>query len=238
MTCVGDGGELGKDARVPGADFIELDVRDGLQAPIQTCPLGVGQRWGELLEFGRVEEEETGTKAVDSRTMFSIGGVGNWDVVEDGKASAGCLELSSDDLEEIGNLQALEVESTGRGRRGDGGVSGGGLRGGDAGGKRGASKTLLERAALLLGTLLGGKALDRGAMAGLARVNLVPIGGGEGAWGYSGHFRDVLNDSADVARRVVVRASRLAARLENVGDELGEVAAKTRLRSGARFAGH
>ena len=97
---------------------------------------------------------------------------------------------------------------------------------------------MLERAALLLGTLLGGKALDRGAMAGLARVDLVPIGGGEGAWGYSGRFGNVLDDGADVARRVVVRASRLAARLEDVGDELGEVAAKTRLGSGARFAGH
>ena len=105
----------------------------------------------------------------------------------------------------------FEVEDARRGRRGDGGVSGGGLRGGNAGGERGAGKTLLERAALLLSTLLGGKVLDRGAMAGLARVNLVPIGGGEGAWGYSRHFGDVLNDSADVARRVVVRVSRLAA---------------------------
>ena len=97
---------------------------------------------------------------------------------------------------------------------------------------------MLERAALLLSTLLGGEALDRGAVAGLARVDLVPIGGGEGARGYSGRFGDVLNDSADVACRVVVRASRLAARLKNVGNELGEVAAKMRLRSGARFARH
>ena len=149
MTCVGDGGELGKDARVPGADLIELDVRDGLQAPVQTCPLSVGQCRGELLELGRVEEEETGAKAVDSRTMFSIGGVGDWDVVEDGEASAGCLELGSDDLEEIGNLQALEVEGTGRGRRGNGSESGGSLRGGNVGGERGAGETLFERTALL-----------------------------------------------------------------------------------------
>ena len=104
MTCVGDSGELGKDARVPGTDLVELDVRDGLQAPIQTCPLGVGQRRGELLELGCVEEEETGTKAVDSRTMFSIGGVGDRDVVEDGEAGAGGFELSPDDLKEIGDL--------------------------------------------------------------------------------------------------------------------------------------
>ena len=135
MTGVGDGGELGENARVPGADFVELDVRDGLQAPIQTRPLGVGKRRGELLKLGCVEEEEAGAKAVNGRTMFSIGGVGNWDVVKDGEASAGCLELSSDDLEKIGNFQALEVEGTGRRRRGNGGVGSGGLRGGDAGGE-------------------------------------------------------------------------------------------------------
>ena len=72
----------------------------------------------------------------------------------------------------------------------------------------------------------------------MARVDLVPVGWGEGAGGYAGRFRDVLYDCADVTRRVVVGASRLAARLKDVGDELGEVAAKTRLRSGARFAGH
>ena len=36
MTCVGDSGELGENARVPGANFIKLDVGDGLQAPIDT----------------------------------------------------------------------------------------------------------------------------------------------------------------------------------------------------------
>ena len=97
---------------------------------------------------------------------------------------------------------------------------------------------MLERAALLLGMLLGGKALDRGAMAGLARVNLVPIGRGEGSGGYTGHLGDVLDDSADVARCVVVGSTSLAARLKDVGDELGQVAAKARLRRGARFAGH
>ena len=124
MTRVGDGGEFGENARIPGADFTKLDVSNGLETPIETRPLGVGERRGEFLELGGVEEEETGAKAVDSRTMFSIGGVGDWDVVEDGEAGTGCLELSSDDLEEIGNLQALEVEGTGRGRRGNGSESG------------------------------------------------------------------------------------------------------------------
>ena len=72
----------------------------------------------------------------------------------------------------------------------------------------------------------------------MARVDLVPVGWGKGAGGYAGRFRDVLNNRADIARCVVVRASRLAARLEDVSDELGEVAAKTRLGGGARFAGH
>ena len=97
---------------------------------------------------------------------------------------------------------------------------------------------MLKRAALLLSALFGDEALDGGTVAGLARVNLVPIGWGEGAGGYAGRFGDVLYDRADVARRVVIGAPRLAARLKNVGDELGEVAAKARLRSGARFAGH
>ena len=97
---------------------------------------------------------------------------------------------------------------------------------------------MLERAALLLSALFGDEALDGGTVAGLARVNLVPIGWGEGAGGYARRFGDVLDNSVDVARSVVVRAARLATRLEDVGDELGEVAAKTRLRSGARFARH
>ena len=71
-----------------------------------------------------------------------------------------------------------------------------------------------------------------------AGVDLVPVGGGEGAWGYAGRFGDVLDNSADVARGVVIGTTSLAARLKDVGDELGEVAAKARLRSGARFAGH
>ena len=97
---------------------------------------------------------------------------------------------------------------------------------------------MLKRAALLLSALFGNEALDGGTVAGLACVNLVPIGWGEGAGGYAGRFGDVLYDCADVTRRVVVRSSRLAARLKDVGDELGKVAAKTRLRSGARFARH
>ena len=160
MTCVGDGGELGEDARVPGANFIELDVSNGFETPVETRPLGVGKRRGEFLKLSGVQEEEAGAKAVNGRTMFSIGGVGNWDVVKDGEASAGCLELSSDDLEKIGNFQALEVEGTGRGRRGNGSEGGGGLCGGDARGEGGAGKALLEGAALLLSALIGNKALD------------------------------------------------------------------------------
>ena len=72
----------------------------------------------------------------------------------------------------------------------------------------------------------------------MARVDLVPVGWGEGAGGYAGRFRDVLYDRADVTRRVVVRSSRLSARLKDVGDELGQVAVKAQLRRGARFAGH
>ena len=130
------------------------------------------------------------------------------------------------------------LAGAGRGRRGDGSVGGGGLRSSDAGGERGAGKALLEGTALLLSALLSGEALGRGAVAGLMRVDLVPISGGEGAGGHAGCFRDVLNDCANVASRVVIWAARLATRLDDVGDELGEVVAKTRLGSGARFAGH
>ena len=238
MTRVGNGGELGEDARVSGADFVKLDVGNRLQAPIETRPLGVGKRRGQLLELGGVEEEETGTKSIDGRAMFAIGGVGDGDIVEDGEASAGCFELGPDDLEEVGDFETLKVEGAGRGRRGNGSVGGGGLRGGDAGGERGAGEALLEGTALLLSTLLGGETLDGGAVAGLAHVNLVPISRSEGTGGYTGRFGDVLYDRADVARRVVIGASRLATRLEDVSDELVEVAAKTRLRSGARFARH
>ena len=90
----------------------------------------------------------------------------------------------------------------------------------------------------MLSTLLGNETLNGGAVAVLTRVDLVAVSRGEGAWGYSGRFGDVLNDRADVASRVMVWAARLATRLDDVGDELGEVAAKTRLGSGARFAGH
>ena len=97
---------------------------------------------------------------------------------------------------------------------------------------------MLKRAALLLSVLFGDEALDGGTVADLARVNLVPIGWGEGAGGYAGRFGDVLDNSTDVAGCVMVGPTSLAARLEDVGDELGEVAAKTRLGGGARFAGH
>ena len=97
---------------------------------------------------------------------------------------------------------------------------------------------MLEGAALLLSALLGNETLNGGAVAVLTRVDLVPVSRGEGAWGYSGRFGDVLDDRADVASRVVVWAARLATRLDDVGDKLGKPAAKTRLGSGARFAGH
>ena len=238
MTRVGDSGEFGENARIPGADFAKLDVSNGLETPIETRPLGVGERRGEFLELGGVQKEETGAETIDGNAMLTIGRVRDRDVVEDGEASAGCLELGSDDLEEVGNLQALEVEGTGCGCRGNGSESGGSLRGSDAGGERGAGKTLFERTALLLSALFGGESLDGGTVAGLARIDLVSIGWGEGSGGYAGRFGDVLHDSADVARCVVVRPTSLAARLKDVSDELGEVATKTRLGSGARFARH
>ena len=53
-----------------------------------------------------------------------------------------------------------------------------------------------------------------------------------------GHFGDILNDSADIACCVVIQASRLVARLEDVSDELGEVMAKTWLGGSTKFAKH
>ena len=194
MTCVGDGGELGEDARVPSADFVELDVSNRFETPVEARPLGVGERRGELLELGGMQEEETGAEVIDGRTVFAVGGVWDGDVVKDGEAGASGFELGADDFEEVGHLQTLKVKGAGRGRRGDGGVGGGGLRGGDAGGERGAGEALLEGTALLLSTLLGGEMLDRGAVAGLARVNLVPIGRSEGTGGHTGRFGDVLYD--------------------------------------------
>ena len=44
----------------------------------------------------------------------------------------------------------------------------------------------------------------------MARVDLVPIGWGEGTGGHTGCFGDVLYDCADVTRRVVIGAPRLA----------------------------
>ena len=57
MTRVGDGGELGENARVPSADFIELDVSNRFETLVETRPLGVGERRGELFELGGMQEE-------------------------------------------------------------------------------------------------------------------------------------------------------------------------------------
>ena len=88
MTCVGDGGKLGENARVPSADFIELDVSNRFETPVETRPLGVGKRRGELLELGGVQEEETGAEVIDGGAMLTIGGVRDRDVVEDSQTGA------------------------------------------------------------------------------------------------------------------------------------------------------
>ena len=75
--------------------------------------------------------------------------------------------------------------------------------------KRGTREALLEEVALLLSVLLGDKMLDGGSVAGLARVYLVPVGGGERTGSYAGCFRDVLYDCTDIASHVMVRAARL-----------------------------
>ena len=90
---------------------------------------------GKLFELGGVEEEETGTEAVDSRAMLTVGGVGNRDIVKNSKASAGSFELGLDDLEEIRDLQTFKVECTGCRRRGNRGESSRGLSGGNARGE-------------------------------------------------------------------------------------------------------
>ena len=92
--------------------------------------------------------------------MFTTGRVRDRDVVEDSQTGASRLELSSDNLEEIGDLQTLEVEGARCGRRGDRGEGGGSLSGGDARGEGGTGEALLEGAALLLSALIGDKALD------------------------------------------------------------------------------
>ena len=189
----------------------------------------MGKRWGELLERGGVQEEEASAETIDGCAVFAVGRLWDRDVVEDGEARSGCFELGADDFEEVGHLQTLKVEGAGRGCRGDGGVGGGGLRGGDAGGERRTGEALFEGTALLLGALFGNEALDGGAVTGLARVDFVPIGRSKSTGGYSGRFGDVLNNRADVASCVVVWAACLATRLDDVGDELGEMAAKTRL---------
>ena len=64
MTRVGDGGELGEDARVPGVDFIELDVSNGFEIPVETRPLGVGERLSRRQGSTRQRE----TKAAEAMT--------------------------------------------------------------------------------------------------------------------------------------------------------------------------
>ena len=63
---------------------------------------------------------------------------------------------------------------------------------------------LFKGAVLLLNVLLDNKLLNGGAMAGLACVNLIPVGRSEGAWGYAKCFRNVLYNHANVASCVVV----------------------------------
>ena len=231
MTRVGNSGELGKDARVPGANFIELDVGDRLQAPIQTRSLGVGERWGELLEFGCVQEEEMGAKTIDGHTVLAVSGLWYRDVVEDSEAGAGGFELGSNNFEKVGDFETFKVEGTGRGGRGDGSVGGRGFCfcGGDAGSERGAGEALLEGAALLLSALLSSETLDRGAVAGLLCVDFIPVGWDKDTEDQSRCFRDILNDCADVTRHVMVWVPCFAAQLENVSNKLRQVAVKTRL---------
>ena len=53
-------------------DFIEFDVGDELQAPIDTCSLGVGECQGKLLELRDMEEEEASVSRlalVDARSV-------------------------------------------------------------------------------------------------------------------------------------------------------------------------
>ena len=64
----------------------------------------MGERQSELLKLGDMQEEETGAEAVNSHTVFAIGGVGNGDVVKDGEVSVDDFELCPDDLEKIGDL--------------------------------------------------------------------------------------------------------------------------------------
>ena len=101
MTRVGDGGEFGENARIPGVDFTKLDVSNGLETPIETRPLGVGERRGEFLELGGVQEEKTGAETIDGGAVLAIGRVWDRDVVEYGEASARGFEFSPDNLEEI-----------------------------------------------------------------------------------------------------------------------------------------
>ena len=72
----------------PGVDFVEFDVGNGFQTPIDTCSLSVGECWSELLELCNMGKEKAGIKAVNSRAMFTIGRVGDRDVIEDGEVGA------------------------------------------------------------------------------------------------------------------------------------------------------
>ena len=104
MTGIGNGGELGENLQVLGADFAKLNVCNGFETPIDMCPLGVGKHWGKLLKLGGMKEEEVGTETVDNCAMFTVGRVRDRDVAENSEANAGGLELGSDDLEEIGDF--------------------------------------------------------------------------------------------------------------------------------------
>ena len=57
MPDVGDGGELGENASVTGADSGEADVADGLQTPVELGPLVLGERGGAVQEFRKARGE-------------------------------------------------------------------------------------------------------------------------------------------------------------------------------------
>ena len=104
MTRVGYGGEFGENARIPGADFTKLDVGNGFETPIETRPLGVGERRSKFLELGGVQEEKAGAETIDGGAVLAVGRVWDRDVVEDGEAGAGGFKLGTDDFKEIGDL--------------------------------------------------------------------------------------------------------------------------------------
>ena len=144
MTRVGDGGEFGENARIPGADFTKLDVSNGLETPIETRPLGVGERRGEFLELGGVQEEEMSVETINSHTMFTVGRVGDRNVVKNSKAGAGGFELNFNDLKKIGDFQLFKIKCTGHRHQDDRSEDGRGLCGGDVRGEGGTGEALFE----------------------------------------------------------------------------------------------